>query len=61
MSDKDNGAPGTLGTIGKAAEHGAHFVRPVHVGFFAHVRLYGVKDNQPRPGLHNGFLDTLVR
>ena len=37
MSDKDNGAPGTLGNIGKAAEHGAHFVCPVHVGLFAHV------------------------
>jgi len=61
MSDKDNGAPGTLGNIGKAAEHGAHFVCPVHVGFFAHVRLYGVKDNQPRPVLYDCFLYALVR
>ena len=60
MSDKDNGAPGTLGNIGKAAEHGAHFVCPVHVGLFAHVRLYGVKDNQPRPVLRNCFLYALV-
>ena len=60
MSDKDNGAPGTLGNIGKAAEHGAHFVCPVHVGFFAHVRLYGVKDNQTRPVLYDCFLYALV-
>jgi hypothetical protein len=37
VSDKDNGAPGTLGNIGKAAEHGAHFVCPVHIGLFAHI------------------------
>jgi len=60
VSDKDNGAPGTLGNIGKAAEHGAHLVCPVHVGLFAHVRLYGVKDNQPRPGLPDSSLYALV-
>ena len=60
MSDKDNGAPGTLGNIGKAAEHGAHFVCPVHVGLFAHVRLYGVKDNQPRPVLRDCLFYALV-
>ena len=60
MSDKDNGAPGTLGNIGKAAEHGAHFVCPVHIGLFAHVCLYGVKDNQPRPVLRDCFLYAFV-
>ena len=60
MSDKDNGAPGTLGNIGKAAEHGAHFVCPVHIGLFAYVCLYGVKDNQPRPVLRDCFLDAFV-
>ena len=60
VSDKDNGAPGTLGNIGKAAEHGAHFVCPVHIGLFAHVRLYGVKDNQPRPVLRDCLFYALV-
>ena len=49
-----------VGNIGKAAEHGAHFVCPVHVGLFAHVRLYGVKDNQPRSVLRNCFLYALI-
>ena len=55
MPNQDNGAPGTLGNIGKAAEDGPHLVRLVHVGFLAHVRLYGVKDNQPRPVLRDGL------
>jgi len=60
MSDKDNGTPGTLRNFGKAAEDRAHFVSLVHVGFVAHVRLYGVKDNQPRPVLYDCFLYALV-
>ena len=60
MSDKDNGAACALGNIGKAAKHGAHFICPVHVGLFAHVRLYGVKDNQPRPVLRDCLFYALV-
>ena len=39
---------------------GRTLVCPVHVGLFAHVRLYGVKDNQPRPGLPDSSLYALV-
>ena len=48
MSDKDNGAPCTLGNISKAAKNRAHLVCLVHVGLFANIRLNGVKDHQPR-------------
>jgi len=60
MPDKDNGAPGTLGNFGKAAKDRAHFIGAVHIRFFSHVRLYGVKDNQPRPGLPDSSLYALV-
>ena len=60
MSDKDNGAACALGNIGKAAKHGAHFIRPIHIGFLAHVRLYGVKDYQPRPVLCDCLFYALV-
>ena len=60
MSDKDNGAAGTLGNFGKPAENGAYLVCLVHVGFLAHVRLYGVKDNQPRPILYDCLFYALV-
>ena len=60
MSDKDNGAPGTLRNFGKAAKNGAYLVCLVHIGFVAHIRLYGVKDNQTRPVLYDCFLYALV-
>jgi len=61
MSDKDNGAPGTLGNIGKAAKDRAHLVCLVHVGFVSHIRLYGVKDNQTRPVLRDCLFYALIR
>ena len=39
---------------------GAYLVGLVHVGFLAHIRLYGVKDNQPRPGLSDSSLYALI-
>ena len=56
MSDKDNGAPGTLGNIGKAAKDRAHLVCLVHVGFIAHIRLYGVKDTGISKGAFSSYL-----
>ena len=53
VSDKDNGAPVRSATSARRRNMGAHFVCPVHVGLFAHVRLYWVKDNQPRPVLRD--------
>jgi len=45
----------TLRNISKAAKDRAHFILLVHVGFLAHICLYGVKDNQPRPVLDDSL------
>ena len=56
MPDKDNGTPGTLRNFGKAAKNGAHLVCLVHVGFVAHIRLYGVKDTGISKGAFSSYL-----